>query len=247
MKKKALILLDGIETDEEIGELRGKLSLALDSMELKVRLYNGEESLEEEDRNFFNRSSSPEDLHGGAAPEGWYGIKENEKHMFFILFVELEFDRENYRLDNLWKERAENYLFDPALGDSGMWRRFCGNELSNKRIFIAPVKKDNLKIIKSIFSIFLNKQIDDIRLHTYSDVKLRYYLTAQELPYTSGDSSERLVPACSNIYKLAESLDRDRLYISRDVMDFMPENIRNNLTDVEGEGNLYSYSFNLLT
>jgi hypothetical protein len=178
--------------------------------------------------------------------EGWGIIKENETYSFFVLYLELDFDNDIYLIDELWADHIENYLFDAELDDGSKWKKFCGNDVSKKRIYIAPVKKENLPIVKSIFRIFLNKQVDDIRVNK-KEIKTRYFFTTLELPYKIVDSSERLVPSCSNIYKLAENLDDDKLYLSRDVIDLLPMNIRKNLKQISHKSDIFTYTFNLLT
>lgn len=233
MKKRAFIVLDGFEGENDIEELTRLLESRYGDLELSIRPYSQEGEINEETASFFSRPDSDQS-------DGWDHVREDEVYPFFVLYIDMEFDKEGRRIEDLWTERIEEYI-------SGSWRMFCGNELSRKRIYIAPVRSDNLAVIKSIFRIFLNKQIDDIKLHSSSDVRLRYYLTALELPYRKVDSSERLIPACNNIYKLAESLEQDRLYLSEEVSELLPVNIRKKLKkDGEG-GELYSYSFALLT
>lgn len=178
--------------------------------------------------------------------EGWATIKENETYSFFVLYLELDFENDKYNIGDLWTEHIENYLFSNELDTGAKWKKFCGNDVAKKRIYIAPVQKENLSVIKSIFRIFLNKQVDDIRVNQ-KDIKTRYYFTTLELPYKIVDSSERLIPSCSNIYKLSENLEMDKLYLSRDVIDLLPLNLRKNLDHKNKGSELYTYSFNLLT
>lgn len=192
-------------------------------------------------RQIERRETAPPEL-----DEGWGGIKENETHSFFVLYLELDFDIEKYRIDELWDEHIEEYLFDPELGKEMVWQKFLGNEVSKKRIYIAPVLNENLSIVKSIFRIFLNKQIDDIRINK-KEIKTRYYFTTLDLPYKILDSSERLIPSCSNVYKLSENLDFDKLYFSEDVIDLLPINMKKNLQQISQGSDLFIYTFNLLT
>ena len=192
------------------------------------------------------RESEINEIEMPLSDEGWDVIKENETHCFFVLYLELDFDIEKYRIDDLWEEHIEDYLFDPELVHEGAWKKFLGNEVSKKRIYIAPVLNENLPIVKSIFRIFLNKQIDDIRISN-KEIKTRYYFTTLELPYKILDSSARLIPSCSNIYKLSENLDFDKLYLSEDVIDLLPVNIKKNLQQVSQGSELFTYTFNLLT
>lgn len=192
------------------------------------------------------REPDKKEIERPLSDEGWAVIKENETHSFFVLYLELDFDIEKYRIDDLWEEHIENYLFDPEVGHEYAWKKFFGTEVSKKRIYIAPVLNENLPIVKSIFRIFLNKQIDDIRISN-KEIKTRYYFTALDLPYKILDSSARLIPSCSNIYKLSENLDFDKLYLSKDVIDLLPVNIKKNLKQISQGSELFTYTFNLLT
>lgn len=241
--------MDGNETEEETAQLRKSLESLNENYVLEIISYDESDSLDDKASRFFSDLSDTDTPgeQGRTASDGWSRIVEDEINHFFVLYVDMDFDSDNFSLDELWRDRIENYICSPLLNDEEIWKRFCGNDLSRKRIYISPVRSSNLSTIKSIFKIFLNKQIDDIRLHEKRDVKLRYYLTALNLPYKKGDSSETLTPETSNIYKLAESLKKDRLYLSGDVIELLPLNIRKNLNHREEDGELYSYSFNLMT
>jgi len=241
MTKKALLIIDEKDMEDELPSLQKKLKSLERDLDIKLLVRSDGISLDREAENFFSSSLlSPEE------EKGWSLVKEKEKHFFFVLYVDMEFEAD-HSLEQLWTERIENYIQSPELSEETVWKLFCGNELSRKRIYITPVRTNNIDVLKSIFRIFLNKQMDSIRAKEKRDVELRYYLTAEELPYRSGDSSERLITACSNIYKLAESLKKERLYLSTEVQGLLPPNIKNSLKDVEEEGNLFSYTFNLLT
>jgi len=178
--------------------------------------------------------------------EGWGIIRENETHSFFVLYLELDFDNNKYMIEELWAQHIEHYLFDTELDEQSRWKKFFGNDVSKKRIYIAPIQKENLPVVKSIFRIFLNKQIDDIRVNK-KDIKTKYYFTTLDLPYKIVDSSERLIPSCSNIYKLSENLETDKLYLSRDIIDLLPLNVRKNLKPISHKSEIFTYTFNLLT
>ncbi|MBI9099139.1 MAG: caspase family protein [Spirochaetaceae bacterium] len=178
--------------------------------------------------------------------KGWNLIKENEIYTFFLLYFEVDFDITKFKIDDIWKDHIEKYLFNPELNDDSVWKKFCGNDVSRKGIYIAPVQKENIAAIKSIFRIFLNKQVDDIRVNR-RDIKIKYYFTVLDLPYKRIDSSERLIPECNNIYKLAENLDSEKLYLSGDVIDLLPLNIKKNLQLISHKSDLFTYTFNLLT
>lgn len=241
MKKKALLIIDGNNTEEETEQIQQKLKDMARWLDIRLLVRSEDISLDKQADSFFSSPSSAE-LH----EKDWSLIGENEEHLFFILYVDMDYEWD-HSLEELWRERIEDYICSSELGEEAVWKLFCGNDHSRKRIYITPVRKDNLNAIKSTFRIFLNKQMDNIREKDKRDVELRYYLTARKLLYKSGDSSERLIPACSNIYKLADSLKKERLYISSEVLALLPDNLRNNLKETKEEGDLYSYSFNLLT
>jgi len=187
-----------------------------------------------------------EELVFNEVSNGWEEIDEFEMYSFFVLYLELEFKNDQYKIDQLWNDHIENFIFHPELESNSQWKQFCGNNVSKKRIYIAPVTKNNIPVIKSIFKTFLTKQVDDIRLNQ-KDIKNKYYFTAMNLKYKTLDSSARLIPSCSNIYKLAEKLEMDKLYLSKDVIELLPPNLNKNLQQIKEKSDIFSYSFNLLT
>ncbi|MBN2656059.1 MAG: hypothetical protein JXR86_03295 [Spirochaetales bacterium] len=241
MKKKALLIIDNDHRDGESEQIEDKLKDLTEWLDIRVLFRSERISLDSVADSFFSRPSSAD-----LEERGWSLVGEGKEYDFLILYVDMEFASE-HSLEELWSERIEKYICSSELDSEEIWKLFCGNSHSGKRIYITPKRKDNLGAIKSIFRIFLHKQMDNIREKDKRDVEIRYYLTTQRLPFRSTDSSERLIPACSSIYKLAESLKKDKLYLSSDVMELLPPNIRNSLKETREDGDLYSYSFNLLT
>lgn len=178
--------------------------------------------------------------------EGWNQINENEIYSFFVLYAELNYNTDTYEVEKLWEEYFESYICSTVLDSNSTWKKYCGNDVSKKRIYVAPVREENMPIILSIFKSFLNKQVEDIRLNSI-EIRNKYYLTAINLQYKNLDSSALLDPSCSNVYKLADSLDTDKLYLSGDVIDLLPHNIRKNLKPISHKSEIFTYSFNLLT
>jgi hypothetical protein len=179
-------------------------------------------------------------------PLGWQEINDADTYPFFVLYTELDFTSDKYKVEHLWEDYIEKYICSSELDTDSIWKKYCGNDVAKKRIYVSPVRKDNLPVILSIFKTFLNKQVDDIRLNSI-DIRNKYYLTAANLQYKDLDSSAMLDPSCSLVYKLAGNLETDKLYLSKDVINLMPLNIKKNLKPISHKSDIFTYTFNLLT